>query len=41
MHIVGLLGMTRRVYTYEPGLGWDGYNLVETVGAFLLAAGCC
>ena len=23
MHIVGLLGMTRRVYTYEPGLGWD------------------
>src|SRR5438309_520260 len=24
MHIVGLLGMTRRVYTYQPGLGWDG-----------------
>src|SRR5438093_3483119 len=39
MHIVGLLGMTRRVYTYQPGLGWDGYNLVETVGAFLLAVG--
>jgi cytochrome c oxidase subunit I len=39
MHIVGLLGMTRRVYTYEPGLGWDGYNLVETIGAYLLAAG--
>ena len=31
--------MTRRVYTYEPGLGWDAYNLVETVGAFVLAAG--
>jgi heme/copper-type cytochrome/quinol oxidase subunit 1 len=39
MHIAGLLGMTRRVYTYEPGLGWDAYNLVETIGAFVLAAG--
>jgi cytochrome c oxidase subunit I+III len=39
MHIAGLLGMTRRVYTYEPGLGWDGYNLLETIGAFVLAAG--
>ena len=32
MHIAGLLGMTRRVYTYQPGSGWDAYNLVETVG---------
>jgi cytochrome c oxidase subunit I+III len=39
MHIAGLLGMTRRVYTYEPGLGWDAYNLAETIGAFVLAAG--
>jgi cytochrome c oxidase subunit I+III len=39
MHIVGLLGMTRRVYTYEPHLGWDAYNLFETVGAFVLTAG--
>jgi cytochrome c oxidase subunit I+III len=39
MHIVGLLGMTRRVYTYHAGLGWDSYNLVETVGAFILTAG--
>jgi cytochrome c oxidase subunit 1/cytochrome c oxidase subunit I+III len=39
MHIVGLLGMTRRVYTYQGGLGWDGYNLLETVGAFILTAG--
>ena len=39
MHIVGLLGMTRRVYTYEPGLGWDIYNLLETIGGFVLAAG--
>jgi len=39
MHIVGLLGMTRRVYTYEPNLGWDAYNLTETIGAFVLTAG--
>src|SRR5213079_3047791 len=29
MQIVGLLGMTRRVYTYSTGLGWGIYNLVE------------
>jgi cytochrome c oxidase subunit 1/cytochrome c oxidase subunit I+III len=39
MHIVGLLGMPRRVYTYEDGLGWTAYNLAETVGAFLTLAG--
>jgi heme/copper-type cytochrome/quinol oxidase subunit 1 len=39
MHIVGLLGMPRRVYTYQPHLGWDAYNLSETIGAFVLAAG--
>jgi cytochrome c oxidase subunit I+III len=39
MHIVGLLGMTRRIYTYDRGLGWDTYNLVETIGGFILAAG--
>jgi cytochrome c oxidase subunit 1 len=37
MHILGLLGMPRRVYTYGSGLGWDTWNLVETVGAFILA----
>jgi cytochrome c oxidase subunit I len=39
MHIVGLLGMTRRVYTYNKGFGWDAYNLSETIGSFVLAAG--
>jgi cytochrome c oxidase subunit I+III len=39
MHIVGLLGMPRRQYTYPGGLGWTGYNLVETLGAYVLAAG--
>jgi cytochrome c oxidase subunit I+III len=39
MHIVGLLGMPRRVYTYPKDMGWSGYNLVESIGAYLIAAG--
>ncbi|HYY32174.1 MAG TPA: cytochrome c oxidase subunit I, partial [Gaiellaceae bacterium] len=39
MHIAGLLGMPRRIYTYEPGAGWTVYSFISTVGAFLLAAG--
>jgi cytochrome c oxidase subunit I+III len=39
MHIVGLLGMTRRIYTYNSGLGWDLYNQLETIGAGLLTVG--
>ena len=39
MHITGLLGMPRRVYTYGPEMGWDGLNMVSTVGAFLFALG--
>src|SRR5439155_9439594 len=39
MHIVGLLGMTRRVYTYPASAGWMAYNLAETIGAFVLTAG--
>jgi len=39
MHLLGLLGMTRRIYTYQPGLGWTGDNLTSTIGAFLLAVG--
>jgi len=39
MHIVGLLGMTRRVYTYQPNHGWGPYNLAETIGSYILAAG--
>ncbi len=37
MHFLGLMGMPRRIYTYAPGLGWDFWNSVATVGAFLLA----
>jgi heme/copper-type cytochrome/quinol oxidase subunit 1 len=39
MHIVGLLGMTRRVYTYPSSVGWDAYNLAETIGSYILAIG--
>ena len=39
MHIPGLLGMPRRIYTYEPGRGWDIWNLIITVGVFFQAAG--
>jgi len=39
MHILGLLGMPRRQYTYSGGLGWTGYNLVETLGSYVLTAG--
>ena len=39
MHIMGLLGMPRRQYTYAPNLGWDGLNLISTIGAFILALG--
>jgi cytochrome c oxidase subunit 1 len=37
MHFVGLDGMPRRVYTYQPGLGFEWLNQLETVGAFVLA----
>ncbi len=32
MHLPGLLGMPRRIYTYEPGRGWDIWNLIVTAG---------
>jgi len=39
MHILGFLGMPRRVYTYSAGLGWDGLNLVASIGGFLFGLG--
>jgi cytochrome c oxidase subunit I len=39
MHILGLVGMPRRNYTYPPGLGWTGYNVVETIGGYITAVG--
>jgi len=37
MHIPGLLGMPRRIYTYEPGRGWDTLNFIISIGAFIQA----
>jgi len=37
MHILGLLGMPRRIDTYPAGMGWDTWNLAATVGAFTIA----
>jgi cytochrome c oxidase subunit I+III len=39
MHITGLLGMPRRVYTYAADMGWNGLNMASTAGAFIFAAG--
>jgi cytochrome c oxidase subunit 1/cytochrome c oxidase subunit I+III len=39
MHISGLLGMPRRIYTYGPDLGWTPYNQASTIGAFVLGTG--
>ncbi|HTU48465.1 MAG TPA: cytochrome c oxidase subunit I [Bryobacteraceae bacterium] len=39
MHIPGLLGMPRRIYTYEPGRGWDIWNFIVTIGVVFQAAG--
>jgi len=38
MHIPGLLGMPRRIYTYEPGRGWETWNLIVSIGAVFQAA---
>jgi cytochrome c oxidase subunit 1 len=37
MHFLGLDGMPRRIYTYAAGSGWEMWNRVETVGAFVIA----
>jgi cytochrome c oxidase subunit 1 len=39
MHFTGLDGMPRRIYTYSSEFGWDFWNGVSTVGAFLIALG--
>jgi cytochrome c oxidase subunit I len=39
MHLTGMLGMPRRIYTYPEGMGWDTLNLVTSVGSFVFAIG--
>ncbi len=38
MHYSGMLGMPRRVYTYDSGQGWDTFNLISSIGAYMLVA---
>src|SRR5690554_1003111 len=39
MHLTGMLGMPRRVYVYDSGLGWDLLNLLSSMGGFIQAIG--
>ncbi len=39
MHIVGLQGQPRRMYLYPDGYGFGFWNLVESIGAFIIATG--
>ncbi len=36
MHVLGLQGMSRRYYTYDPDIGFDEWNLVVSIGALIL-----
>jgi cytochrome c oxidase subunit I len=37
MHVVGLQGQPRRMYRYDQGMGFDMWNMVETIGSFVIA----
>jgi cytochrome c oxidase subunit I+III len=37
MHLLGMIGMPRRIYTYKAGLGWDLWNLIASLGSVLIA----
>lgn len=39
MHFLGIAGMPRRIFTYHDGLGWDFWNFVESIGAYMLGVG--
>jgi cytochrome c oxidase subunit 1 len=38
MHILGLQGMSRRIFTYRDGFGFNFWNMVATIGSFIIAA---
>jgi cytochrome c oxidase subunit I len=38
-HILGLMGMPRRIYTYQPETGWGGLNLLVSIGAGVMTIG--
>jgi cytochrome c oxidase subunit 1 len=38
-HFLGLLGMQRRIYTYDHGGLWETYNLISTIGSYMMGLG--
>jgi cytochrome c oxidase subunit I len=38
-HMLGLLGMPRRVYTYHEGGLWEAYNMASSIGSYVMALG--
>ena len=38
-HMLGLLGMPRRIYTYRDDSLWEAYNLASTIGSFVMGLG--
>ena len=40
MHFAGMLGMPRRIYTYDSGQGWDTFNMMSSIGAYLSSSAC-
>jgi cytochrome c oxidase subunit 1 len=38
-HALGLSGMPRRIYTYPPGVGWSAYNMISSIGSYILGIG--
>ena len=38
-HSLGMEGMPRRIYEYSQASNWESYNLISTVGSFVLALG--
>ncbi|AUW57039.1 cytochrome c oxidase subunit I [Sphingobium sp. SCG-1] len=39
MHITGMLGMPRRVYTYPTGMGWDALNMMSSLMTGVIVIG--
>jgi cytochrome c oxidase subunit 1 len=38
-HMLGLMGMPRRIYTYHPGGLWEVYNMISTIGSYVMGLG--
>ena len=37
-HMLGLMGMVRRIYTYQEHGLWEGYNMTSTIGSYVMSA---